>query len=104
MGPKEKLILFLINGDPGIRSIYGLVRHFDRANFPSEMGKSIDILLGNNFITVTNNFDNGTASEYGITDEGKKYLKSEFNKEEILKYIGTFDHPELTTLYVERNN
>ena len=101
MGPKEKLILFLINRDPGIQSIYGLVKHFDRANFPSALRDSIDTLLTFDLIYVSRNFDNGTPSDYGVTEKGKEYLKTNFNKEEILSYINTFDNPELTRLYVE---
>lgn len=104
MGLKEKLILFLIHGNPGIRSVYGLVRHLDKANFPSELGKSIDKLLSDKLTYVSSNLDNGTASEYGITEEGKEYLKKEFNREEILIYIDTFHNPTLTRLYVERNS
>jgi DNA-binding PadR family transcriptional regulator len=102
MGQKEMLILYLINSEPGIRSIYGLVKHFDRAKFPAEIGKSVDELLKRNLVIVTKNFDNGTAAEYGITDEGKKYLDSEFKKDEILKYIQTFDKPDILYLYVNR--
>jgi DNA-binding PadR family transcriptional regulator len=102
MGQKEILILYLINSDPGIRSIYGLVKHFDRANFPAEIGKSIDVLLERKLVIVTKYFDNGTASEYGITDDGKKYLDKEFKKDEILKYIQTFDKPDILYLYVNR--
>jgi hypothetical protein len=68
------------------------------------MSKSIDILISYNLINVSSNFDNGTASEYGITEEGKEYLKKEFDREEILKYISKFDNPELKRLYVERNS
>lgn len=103
MGDKEILVLFLINGNPGIRTIYGLIRHFDRAKFPAEMGKSIDQLISHDLIKVTGYFDNNTPSEYGITENGKDYLRREFNKEQILKYIGTFDRPELTIAYVQNN-
>jgi hypothetical protein len=84
MGQKEILILYLINSDPGIRSIYGLVKHFDRANFPAEIGKSIDVLLERKLVIVT------------------KYLDKEFKKDEILKYIQTFDKPDILYLYVNR--
>jgi hypothetical protein len=102
MGQKEILILYLINADPGIQSIYGLVKHFDRANFPSEIGKSIDELVKRKFVAVTKILDNGTASEYGITHEGKKYLDIEFKKEEILKYIQTFEKPDILYMYFNR--
>lgn len=65
---------------------------------------STDELLKLKYIVISKQFDNGTASEYSTTDEGKEFLKKEFNKEEILKYIETFDKPELTYLYVTKNN
>lgn len=104
MGQKEKLILFLINADRGIKGIYGLVRHFDRANFPGEVGKSIDQLLKLKYVVVTGHFDNGTRAEFEATEAGREYLRKEFNKEEILRYIATFDNPELTYLYVTKND
>ena len=100
MEQKEILILYLINSDPGIRSIYGLIKHFDRAKFPAEIGKSIDELLERDLVIATKNFDNGTAAEYGITDKGMEYLKKEFKKEEILRYIQTFDKPDILYAYV----
>ena len=103
MSLKEQLVLFFINGKPGIKSIYALVKHFDRANFPSEIDKSINTLLNENFICVTQYFKNGTPSEYSVTNEGKEYLQANFNKEQILAYIDTFSYPDLTRLYIERN-
>jgi hypothetical protein len=104
----EKLILFLVNADPGIKGIYALVRLFDRVNFPGKIGESIDKLMEKNFIVVTNLFDNGTPAEYDTTKEGKEYLKTEFKGDEILEYIKIFDNSEilylLTKGYIDQAN
>jgi hypothetical protein len=105
MGQKEILILFLVKIDPGIRTIYGLVRHFDRANFPAEMSKSIDKLLGQNLIKVTgySPYPAGEPWDFEITEGGKKYLTQHFDKAEMLKYVETFDNPKLTIAYITHN-
>lgn len=76
-----------------------MVKLFDRANFPAEIGKSLDELLKHRFVIVTKTFDNGTAAEYGITDEGMDYLKKEFKRVEILSYIQTLDKPDILYSY-----
>ena len=76
---KQKLIMFLISCDPGIRDIYTMTNVYDRAYFPSKVTENLDILLDNNLINVAQNFDNGTANKYGITENGRKYLDENFD-------------------------
>jgi hypothetical protein len=62
MTVKQKLILFLISCDPGIRGIYKMVQIYDRADFPSKMTENLEPLLNDNLIFVSENFDNGTQA------------------------------------------
>ena len=78
MTNKQKLILFLISCDPGIRDIYKMVKIYDRADFPFKMTENLKPLLDNNLIYITKNFDNGTPSTYEITDNGMEYLEKKF--------------------------
>jgi DNA-binding MarR family transcriptional regulator len=105
---KQKLILFLIYSEPGIRGIYTLVKIFDRVDFPANMKANLDPLIEKNLIVVFENFDNGTAKNYRITESGKKFLSENFNDLEIIDYIKTMDEPslllELTEKYIEKKN
>jgi DNA-binding MarR family transcriptional regulator len=105
---KQKLIIFLISCDPGIRDIYTMVKVYDRANFPSNMTENLKPLLDNNLIFVSQNFDNGTANKYEITENGKKYLDQNFVADEVINYIKTMDNPEqllfITQTYIDRQN
>lgn len=105
---KQKLILFLISCDPGIRSIYKMVYIYDRADFPSKMTENIEPLLKDNLIFVSENFDNGTPSIYSITEKGKEFLNNNFVDTEVIEYIKTMQNPELllkiTQAYIDRKN
>jgi len=105
---KQKLIMFLISCEPGIKDIYTMVKVYDRADFPSNMTESLKPLLDNNLIFVSQNFDNGTANKYEITEHGKKYLDQNFVPDEIINYIKTMDNPEqllfITQNYIDRQN
>jgi hypothetical protein len=108
MTTKQKLILFLISCDPGIRDIYTMVKVYDRADFPSNMTENLKSLLDNNLIFVAQNFDNGTANKYEATENGKTYLDQNFEPEEVINYIKTMDNPEqllfITQTYIDRQN
>jgi DNA-binding MarR family transcriptional regulator len=95
MTAKQKLILFLISCDPGIRSIYKMVQIYDRADFPSKMTENLDPLLNDNLIFVSENFNNGTPSTYSITEKGKEFLKNNFVDTEVIEFIKTMQNPEL---------
>jgi DNA-binding MarR family transcriptional regulator len=108
MTTKQKLILFLISCNPGIRDIYTMIKIFDRADFPSKMGENLEQLLDNNLIYVTHNFDNGTPNRYAVTDNGKAYLDNNFNETETIEYIKKLDNPDfllqLTQTYIDKKN
>jgi DNA-binding MarR family transcriptional regulator len=108
MTMKQKLILFLISCDPGIRDIYAMIKVYDRADFPSKMSENLKPLLDDNLIYVVKNFDNGTAIKYAITEKGKSYLDINFNDVEIIEYIKKLDNPDfllsLTQTYIDKKN
>lgn len=108
MTTKQKLILFLISCDPGIRDIYTMVKIYDRADFPAKMTENLKPLLDNNLIYVTQNFDNGTAGKYAITEKGQAYLDNNFEGAQIIEYIKTMDNPDfllkLTQTYIDTKN
>jgi len=108
MNNKQKLLLFLISSNPGIKDIYTLVKVFDRADFPSEISKDLKALVDNNSIFVSETFDNGTPNKYEITNDGKKYLENNFDDSETINYIKTMSNFDLllniTKLYIEKKN
>lgn len=91
---KQILVLFLIATNPKCREIYTLVKIFDRVDFPSEMTEIIEPLLQKNLIFVAENFDNGTAKSYQITEEGQKFINQNFDTEKTLDYIKTMNEPK----------
>ncbi|MDP4208912.1 MAG: hypothetical protein Q8928_08875 [Bacteroidota bacterium] len=91
---KQKLILFLIGSDSGIKSIYGFVKYFDLADFPGNVAKEIKVLIEHGLIKVSKWFDNGTESDYAITEKGIKYISESFNDNEILEYINQMPNPD----------
>ena len=50
---RQKLILFLIDCEPGIRDIYRMVKIYDQADFPSNMTKNLKPLLEEGFIYIS---------------------------------------------------
>jgi len=85
-----------------------MVKVYDRADFPSKMTENLKPLLDNNLIFVAQNFDNGTANKYAITDNGKVYLNNHFSDFETIEYIKTLDNHtfllELTQIYIDKKN
>ena len=109
MTSKQKLILFLISSDPGIRSIYDLVKHFDKADFPSEMTKNLKVLLDQKLIQPSKWFDSKIEpSEYSITNDGKIYIDNYLNDAEILGYLNNLPTQgillEITKVYIDKKN
>jgi predicted transcriptional regulator len=106
MTSKQRLILFLISCNPGIRDIYTMTKVFDRADFPSKMDENLNPLLEQNLIQISENFKNGTANKYEITNDGIKYLENTFNGEDLINHIKTMDNPEqilfLTQTYIDK--
>lgn len=83
-----------------------MIKIYDRADFPSKMNENLKPLLDDNLIYVAQNFSNGTAKRYAITDEGKAYLDINFNDTETIEYIKTLDNPDfllkLTQTYIDK--
>jgi len=108
MTTRQKLILFLIACDPGIRDIYKMVKIYDRADFPSRMDENLDPLLEQGLIYVSKDFDNGTPFVYEITEKGKMYLDQNFNDREVIEYVRNMQNPDLllqiTQTYLNRKN
>ena len=105
---KELLILFFISSEPGIRDIYTLFKIFDKADFPANISKNIVELLKSNLIIVFENFENGTAKNYEITEKGKVVLKNYFIDSEIIEFVKEMPEPnfitELTENYIIKKN
>ncbi|WP_136669323.1 hypothetical protein [Flavobacterium sp. H122] len=103
---KQILILYLIASEPGIKGIYTLVKIFDRADFPANMTENLNPLLKENLISISEKFDNGTAKEYKITQEGENFLKLNFDALKTINYIKTMDEPklilEITQAYINK--
>lgn len=108
MTVKEKLILFLVSCDPGIRDIYKMTSVFERADFPSELGPSLNSLLKADLIYVTKYFDDGAPFVYGVTEKGRDYLIKNFNNLEIINFVKSLQNPQLllqiVQVYVDKRN
>jgi DNA-binding PadR family transcriptional regulator len=93
---KEQLVLFLINCEPGLKGVNTLIRILDRANFPSEIGKSLQTLVDLKYIKITRYYDNTNRvpTLYASTEKGKDYLKLELNETKLIEYIANMDDPE----------
>jgi DNA-binding MarR family transcriptional regulator len=108
MTTRQKLILFLIYCNPGIRDIYQMVKVYDRADFPSSMEENLKPLLEEGLIYVSKNLDNGTPFIYEITEEGIIYLEQNFDDIEIIEYVKNMQNPylllQITQSYIDRKN
>ena len=92
---KQKLILILISGEPGIKGVRKLVTVFERHDFPADMTFNLKPLLDSKLIEVSHNFDNWTPSGYEVTDKGREYLTQACNDNEILDYLKKLEQPNL---------
>ncbi|RYY35594.1 MAG: hypothetical protein EOP46_09480 [Sphingobacteriaceae bacterium] len=105
---KELLVLFLIDAEPGIKSIDKLLKIFDNANFPSKISTSLNYLLENEYIIVSKRHPNNSAIAYKSTKEGKLILIQYFDKTDIVKFINNLDNPhfllEVTEVYIIKAN
>ena len=105
---KQKLILFLISSEPGIKSIYSLNKLFDKVNFPAKISENLYDLIQDNLIIATENFENGTAKEYQITEKGRMILINESIDSEIIDYVKEMDEPklilEIIDIYINKKN
>ena len=105
---KQLLLLFLISSEPGIRGIYSLTKLFNRVDFPAKIEENLNHLIENNLIIVSENFENGTAKEYQITEKGRMILINEFIDTEIIDYVKELDEPklilEITEICIKKKN
>jgi hypothetical protein len=71
-----------------------MIKLYDRADFPFKLTENLKQLLDRNLIRIAKLFDNGTASEYQVTEEGRVYLRENINEEEIISHIKTVQNPD----------
>lgn len=109
MTSKQKLILFLIASDPGVKSLYKLVQLFDRCCFPAEMTPNLQYLQDNNLICATKWFEKPykvEPSEFDVTEDGKIYLYKNCVDQEIIDYLKSCHTPgiliEITQAYLDK--
>ena len=109
MTTKQKLILFLIASDPGLKSLYKLIQLFDRCCFPAEMTPNLQYLLDNNLIRASKWFEKPykvEPSEFDVTEEGKTYLNKNNIDHEIIGYLNNCQTPgillEITQAYLDK--
>jgi DNA-binding PadR family transcriptional regulator len=99
-------MLFLIASEPGIKSVYDMVRIFDRADFPAMVNESLDALLNEKLIVISNYFENGHPMEYEITENGIAYLKHNLDPKELIRCIQRMENPtfleEITIAYLKK--
>ena len=110
MTTKQKLILFLISCDPGVKDVYSFVKFFDRVAFPAKIDDNLKPLLDEQLIVATKWYE-GRPSQplaYEITLKGKTYLDENFNDKDIIDYLTEMPQPnillEITKIYIDKKN
>ena len=90
---REILILFLIKE---VRwNIWKLIQQFDRADFPGNVGPSIDILYTNELIETNEKLmENNHPLNYKLLEKGELFLKENFNPERVLNHIQNMTKPD----------
>src|SRR5450432_3113543 len=108
MSIKQKILLFLISCNPGVRDIYKMIKVYHRACLTFEITENLQPLLDKNLIIISKYFDNKTANEYEITEKGNEFLTHNFNEEEAIQFIKSLDDPDqllmITQAYIDRKN
>ena len=107
MTPKQKLMLFFIH--TGFADTqYALIKHFDRWNFPAELGFNLQPLLNENIIIVSKLDSYGNAFGYSVTEKGKMILFENDFYDDILNYITTLPNArfllEITEALIKKEN
>lgn len=108
MTPRQKLMLFLISSDPGIRGDYKMQMFYDKVDFPAKVTENLKPMLDEGLIKPSKYYDNKTVSEYEITEKGQLYLDNNFDENEIFNYIKTVHNPDflmdITKSYIDKKN
>ena len=85
MTNEHLLILFFINTDSSLKGIYALTHLLTRIGV--QISPSIKFLIDHDFVIVTKTLDNGTWSMFDTTQNGKEYLKRNFDFQTTLEFI-----------------
>jgi hypothetical protein len=91
---KQLLVLFFIACEPGIKDIYSMVKVYERADYPFDLGVQLKALFDRQFVHVTKYLDNGTPALFAVTDKGKVYLDQHLDREALISYINSLQAPE----------
>lgn len=91
---KQKLILFLLYCDPGIRDFKSMVNVYERADYPFQLGENLKGLLELQLVWVTQFMDNGTPALFELTDSGRAYVKEHIEKDALIGFIKTLQAPD----------
>ncbi|MFY0715423.1 hypothetical protein J1D01_17350 [Seonamhaeicola sp. NFXS20] len=107
MSKKELLVLLLIDRLPSMNSIYSLTSLYDRFDFPANIQEVLVNLKNVGLIEYSEIRPLTEMQVYKSTASGKKILKSDLNKKEMLDYINTLHNPgflyELTEKIMNKN-
>jgi hypothetical protein len=91
---KQKLILFLLYCDPGIKDIYSMVNVYERADYPFHLGEHLKVLFDSQLVWVSQYMDNGTPALFELTEAGRSYVKEHIDKEGLMDFIKTLQAPD----------
>lgn len=105
---RQKLMLYLISCEPGIRTEYDLVSFWDRVDFPSKLTENLKPMLEQELIKPCKFYGNNHVGEYEITEKGEEYLDENFNENETFDYINTVHNSEflmdITKAYINKKS
>jgi hypothetical protein len=110
MTTKQKLILFLISCETGIKDTYTFVKLFDRVAFPAKIEDNLKPLLDDQLIVATKWYDGNHTQPlaYSITPKGKTFIDENFNDKEILDYLNELSLPnrllEITKICIDKES
>lgn len=91
---KQKLILFLLFCDPGIKDLKSMVNVYERADYPFQLGENLKVLFDLQMVWVTQYMDNGTPVLFELTDAGRTYVKEHIEKRALIEFIQTLQAPD----------
>jgi DNA-binding PadR family transcriptional regulator len=91
---KQKLILYFLSLEPGIKDIYAMVNVYERADYPFQLGENLRALLELQYIQVAKFLDNGTPAIFELTEEGRAYLQEQVDTITLIDYIKTLQAPD----------